>query len=57
MGRSHITFRGNEKVYKILVGKTEGKRPAGRPMSRREYNIRMKLRVPTKVYPIFFWPG
>jgi hypothetical protein len=31
-------------VYKILVGKSEGKRPRGRPRHRREDNIRMDLR-------------
>jgi len=30
-------------VYRVLVGKTEGKRPLGRPMRRREDNIRMNL--------------
>jgi hypothetical protein len=32
------------KVYKVLVGKTEGKRPLGRPRSRWEDGIRMDLR-------------
>jgi hypothetical protein len=31
-------------VYKILVGKSEGKRPLGRPRHRREDRIRMDLR-------------
>jgi hypothetical protein len=30
-------------VYNILVGKRKGKRPLGRPRSRREDNIRMDL--------------
>jgi hypothetical protein len=30
-------------VYRVLVGKPEGKRPLGRPMRRWEDNIRMKL--------------
>jgi len=30
-------------VYRGLVGKTEGKRPLGRPRRRREYNIKMDL--------------
>ena len=30
-------------VHKILVGKTEGKRPLGRPKRRREDNIKMDL--------------
>jgi hypothetical protein len=31
-------------VYRILVGKPEGKRPLGRPRRRWEDNIRMDLR-------------
>jgi hypothetical protein len=30
-------------VYRVLVGKPEGKRPLGRPRRRWEYNIRMYL--------------
>jgi hypothetical protein len=30
-------------VYRVLVGKLEGKRPLGRPRHRREDNIRMDL--------------
>jgi hypothetical protein len=32
------------KVYKVLVGKPEGKRPLGRPRRRLEDEIRMYLR-------------
>jgi hypothetical protein len=32
------------KVYKVLVGKTEGERPLGRPRRRWEDGIRMDLR-------------
>jgi hypothetical protein len=32
------------KVYKVLVGKPEGKRPLGRPRSRWEDGIRIDLR-------------
>jgi hypothetical protein len=32
------------KVYKVLVGKPEGRRPLGRPRSRWEDGIRMDLR-------------
>jgi hypothetical protein len=32
------------KVYKVLVGKPEGKRPLGRPRRRREDGNRMDLR-------------
>jgi hypothetical protein len=36
---------GEERnVYKVLVGKTEGKRPLGRPRRRWEDGIRMDLR-------------
>jgi hypothetical protein len=34
----------DRKVYKVLVGKPEGKRPLGRPRCRWEYGIRMDLR-------------
>jgi len=30
-------------VYRVLVGKPEGKRPLGRPRPRREDNIKMNL--------------
>jgi hypothetical protein len=33
------------KVYKVFVGKPEGKRPLGRPRRRWEDGIRMDLRV------------
>jgi hypothetical protein len=32
------------KLYKVLVGKPEGKRPLGRPRRRWEDGIRMNLR-------------
>jgi hypothetical protein len=36
---------GEEReVYKVLVGKPEGKRPLGRPRRRWEVGIRMDLR-------------
>jgi hypothetical protein len=31
-------------VYRVLVGKPEGKRPLGRPRRRKEDNIKMHLR-------------
>jgi hypothetical protein len=37
------TWNG-KKVYKVLVGKPEGKRPLVRPRRRREDEIRMVLR-------------
>jgi hypothetical protein len=33
-----------EKVYKVLVQKPEGKRPLGRPRRRREDGIKMDLK-------------
>jgi hypothetical protein len=41
----HVARMGEErKVYKVLVGKPEGKRPLGRPRRRWEDGIRMCLR-------------
>jgi hypothetical protein len=41
----HVARMGEErKVYKVLVGKSEGKRPLGRPRRRWEDGIRMDLR-------------
>jgi hypothetical protein len=41
----HVARMGEErKVYKVLVGKPEGKRPPGRPRHRWEDGIRMDLR-------------
>jgi hypothetical protein len=40
----HITGLGEERgVYRILVGKPEGKRPMRRPKRRWEYNVMMHL--------------
>jgi hypothetical protein len=40
----HVARVGEErKLYKVLVGKPEGKRPLGRPRRRREDEIRMDL--------------
>jgi hypothetical protein len=40
----HEAHKGQDrKVYKILVGKPEGKRPLGRPRRRWEDGIRMDL--------------
>ena len=33
----------NRGVYRVLVGKPEGRRPMGRPRRRRVDNIRMNL--------------
>jgi hypothetical protein len=41
----HVAHMGEKrKVYKVLVGKPEGKRPLGRPRRRWEDGIRMDLR-------------
>jgi hypothetical protein len=41
----HVARRGEEKgVYRVLAGRTEGKRPLGRPRRRWEDNIKMDFR-------------
>jgi len=41
---SHVARMGEWKgVYRIFVGKPEGKRPLGRPRRRWEYSIKMDL--------------
>jgi hypothetical protein len=41
----HVARMGEEgRVYKVLVGKPEGKRPLGRPRSRWEEGVRIDLR-------------
>jgi hypothetical protein len=41
----HVTHMGEEsRVYKVLVGKPEGKRPLGRPRRRWEDGMRLDLR-------------
>ena len=40
----HVARMGEERgVYRVLVGKPEGKRPLGRPRRRRVDNIRIDL--------------
>ena len=40
----HEALMGDRKcVYRVLVGKLEGKRPLGRPRHRWEENIKMDL--------------
>jgi hypothetical protein len=40
----HVSWLGKERgVYRVLVGKPEGKRPLGRHRRRWEDNIRMDL--------------
>jgi hypothetical protein len=43
MGGACRTYGEGINVYRVLVGKLEGKTPLGRPMSRWEDNIRMDL--------------
>jgi len=41
----HVARMGEGRgVYRVLVGKPEGRRPLGRPRRRWEYNIKMDLR-------------
>jgi hypothetical protein len=41
----YVARMGEErKVYKVWVGKPEGRRPLGRPRRRWEYGVRMDLR-------------
>jgi hypothetical protein len=47
----------DRKLYKVLVGKPEGRRPLGRPRYRREDGIRMDLReIGLGVWIGFDWP-
>ena len=40
----HVARMGSRRgVYRVLVGKPEGKRPFGRPRRRREDNIKIDL--------------
>jgi len=41
--RGHVACMGREEVYRVLVGKPEGKRPLGRLRRRWENNIKMGL--------------
>jgi hypothetical protein len=52
MDNSYDIMGERRGVYRVLVGKPEGKKPLGRPMRRWEYNIKMytvmKILVPLK---------
>jgi len=37
------TYGGRRVIYRILVGKPEGRRPLGRPRRRWDFNIKTKL--------------
>ena len=43
MGAECSSNGGEERLYRVLVGKPEGKRPLARPRFRREDNIQMDL--------------
>jgi hypothetical protein len=43
MGVASITYGESRGVYMILVGKSEGKRPLGKPRRRWENNIKMDM--------------
>ena len=43
MGEACSTYGGEERAYRILVGKPDGKRPLERPRRRWEDNIKMDL--------------
>jgi len=40
---AYVERMENKDVYRVLVGKSEGKRPLGRPRHRWEDNIKMDL--------------
>jgi len=47
----HVALMGEERaVYRVLLGKPEGRRPLGRPRRRWAYNIRMNLQEVGCVY-------
>jgi hypothetical protein len=43
VGRTCGTHGGGDSIYRVLVGRPEGKRPLRRPRRRCEYNIKMDL--------------
>ena len=51
----HVARMGEERgVYRVLVGKPEGRRPLGRPIRRWVDNIRMDLQEVGCVYRNWF---
>ena len=42
-GAGHVARMGERGVYRVLVGKPDGKRPLGRPRHRWVDNIRLDL--------------
>jgi hypothetical protein len=43
MGGACGAYGGGERVHRVLVGKSEGKMPLGRPRPRWEVNIKIDL--------------
>jgi len=43
MGGACRTYGERRGIYRVVVGKTEGKRPLGRPKHRWEHNTKMDL--------------
>jgi hypothetical protein len=53
----HVARMGEERgVYRVLVGKPEGKRPMGRPRRRWVDNIRMDLQEVGCMWTGLSWP-
>jgi hypothetical protein len=54
----HVTRMGEGRgVYRVLVGKPEGKRPPGRPRRRWEDNFKMDLRETEIDEANWIWPA
>jgi hypothetical protein len=45
MGGACVSYGGEERCIRVLVGKPEGKKPLGRPQLRWRDNIKMDLQV------------
>jgi len=45
MGGTCSTYGKRRGIYRVVVGKSEGKRPLGRPRFRSEDNIKLDLQV------------
>ena len=53
----HVAHMGEERrVYRVLVGKPEGKRPLGRPRRRLVDNIKMDRRWDVGMWTGLGWP-